>query len=59
MTVKLRLDLQNESKRFKVFVANRVQIITEHSDVGQWQYVASKGAMCRIRSSHTTASDCS
>ena len=34
--------LQNESKRFKVFVANRIQIIKEHSDVGQWQYVASK-----------------
>ena len=34
--------LQNESKRFKVFVANRIPIIKEHSDVGQWQYVASK-----------------
>ena len=34
--------LQNESKRFKVFVASRIQIIKEHSDVGQWQYVASK-----------------
>ena len=35
--------LQNESKRFKLFVANRIQIVKEHSDVGQWQYVASKG----------------
>ena len=34
--------LQNEPKRFKVFVANRIQIIKEHSDVDQWQYVASK-----------------
>ena len=34
--------VHNESKRFKVFVANRIQIIKEHSDVGQWQYVASK-----------------
>ena len=34
--------LQNESKRSKVFVANSIQIIKEHSDVGQWQYVAPK-----------------
>ena len=34
--------LQNESKIFKAFVANRIQIIKEHSDVSQWQYVASK-----------------
>ena len=34
--------LWNESKRFKVFVASRIQIIKEHSDVGQWQNVASK-----------------
>ena len=34
--------LQNESKRFKVFVANKIQIIKEHSDADQWQYVASK-----------------
>ena len=27
--------LQNESKGFKVFLANRIQIIIEHSDVGQ------------------------
>ena len=35
--------LQNESNRFKVFVANRIQIIKkEHPDAGQCQYVASK-----------------
>ena len=34
--------IQNESKRFKVFVVNRIQIIKEHFEVGQWQYVASK-----------------
>ena len=28
--------LQNESKRFKIFVANSIQIIKEHSVVGQW-----------------------
>ena len=27
------------TKRFKVFVANRVQKIQEHSDVNQWKYV--------------------
>ena len=34
--------LQNESKRFKVLMAKRIQIIKEHSDLGQWQYVVSK-----------------
>ena len=35
--------LQNESNRFKVFLASRIQIIkTEHPDAGQCQYVASK-----------------
>ena len=33
--------LQNESKRFKVFVASRIQIIKEHSYVSQWQNVTS------------------
>ena len=28
--------LQNESKRFKIFVANSIQIIRENSVVGQW-----------------------
>ena len=28
--------LQNESKRFKIFVANSIQIIKENSVVGQW-----------------------
>ena len=31
--------IQNESKRFKVFVANRVQLIHENSGREQWKYV--------------------
>ena len=31
--------IRSTTKRFKVFVANRVQKIQEHSDVNQWNYV--------------------
>ena len=34
--------LRNAQKRFKVFVANQVQQIKEHTDVLQWNYVPSK-----------------
>ena len=34
--------LRNTHKRFKVFVANQVQQVTEHTDVSQWSYVPSK-----------------
>ena len=34
--------IRNEAKRFKVFVANRVQIIRENSDVNQWRYIETK-----------------
>ena len=31
--------INNDLKRFKVFVANRVQLIRDHTDVKQWHYV--------------------
>ena len=31
--------ISNSSKRFKIFVANRIQFIPDHSDVAQWHYV--------------------
>ena len=34
--------LQNETKRFHVFVANRVKKISDHSKVEQWKYVKSE-----------------
>ena len=33
--------ISNESKRFKVFVANRVQTIRNHTNLSQWNYVRS------------------
>ena len=34
--------LNNDVKRFKVYVANRVQLIHDHSDQVQWNYIESK-----------------
>ena len=34
--------INSNSKRFKIFVANRVQLIKENSDVSQWMYIESK-----------------
>ena len=34
--------IANESRRFRVFVANRVQLIHDGSSVDQWKYVESK-----------------
>ena len=34
--------INSNSKRFKIFVANRVQLIKENSDVSQWMYTDSK-----------------
>ena len=33
--------ISNSSKRFKIFVGNRIQFICDHSDVAQWYYVPS------------------
>ena len=34
--------INNDTKRFHVFVANRVQLINNHTDKGQWNFVDSK-----------------
>ena len=34
--------IANESRKFKIFVANRVEMIKEGSDPSQWFYVSSK-----------------
>ena len=31
--------IRSTTKKFKVFVANRIQKIQDHSDVNQWNYV--------------------
>ena len=31
--------INNEVKRFKIFMANRVQTIKENSNVEQWKYI--------------------
>ena len=33
---------QNESRKFKVFVANRIEMIRDHTDINQWHYVGTK-----------------
>ena len=34
--------INNESKRFKLFVANRVQLLRDNSNTNQWHYVGTK-----------------
>ena len=34
--------VSNDAKHFKIFVANRIQLIRENSDVNQWMYVDSR-----------------
>ena len=34
--------INSNSKRFKIFMANRVQLIKENPDVSQWMYIESK-----------------
>ena len=34
--------IRNNAKKFKIFVANRIQQIQEHREVKQWRYVPTK-----------------
>ena len=34
--------IRNNTKKFKIFFANRIQQIQEHSEVEQWRYVPTK-----------------
>ena len=34
--------IKNKSKKFKIFVANRIELIQEHSEAEQWHYVNTK-----------------
>ena len=34
--------IRNESKKFKISVANRIELIGEQSEAEQWQYVNTK-----------------
>ena len=34
--------IQNESRRFKVFVANRISVIRQNSDPSQWKHICGK-----------------
>ena len=34
--------IKNETKKFKIFVANRVQFIQENTKKDQWKYIQTK-----------------
>ena len=34
--------IRNESRKFKVFVANRTEMISDHTDIQQWHYIRIK-----------------
>ena len=40
----------SQTRHFKTFLANRIQTITDHSHVAQWQYVPSKSNPADYRS---------
>ena len=50
--------MNNERKRFHAFVANRVKIICDHTDVEQWRYVPSKINPADHASRGTTGKQC-
>ena len=49
--------LANESRRFHVFVAIRVQQIKDHTSVSQWRYIDTKGNPADIASRGITAKE--
>ena len=34
--------IRNESRKFKVFVASKIELIRDHTDIHQWHYVGTK-----------------
>ena len=49
--------INNNSKRLKIFVANRFQLIKENSDVSQWMYIELKFNLADDTSSGLFASN--
>ena len=49
--------IRNKTKRFKVFVANRIEAIHEHSEPDQWRHVPTKLNPADIASRGMNASD--
>ena len=47
--------LRNENKRFPIFVANRVRVIRDFSEVSQWRYIKSAENPADIASRGTSA----
>ena len=39
--------MNNASRRFKIFVANRVQFIRDNTEIEQWQYISTHEKPCR------------
>ena len=34
--------IRNKSRKFKVFVANKIEMIRDHTDIHQWHYTGTK-----------------
>ena len=49
--------IANESRKFKIFVANTVEMIKEGSDPSQWFYVSSKKNLANYNSKGVEANN--
>ena len=49
--------IANESRKFKIFVANTVEMIKEGSDPSQWFYVSSKENLANYNSKGVEANN--